>query len=212
MEKSSELQVVNHHSSRGLSRREMVQRLFGGAGAGLAIPGLSGAHPIQKHLARGAMLEEAGVQAANQDWTPAFLDAHQDETLIVLAELIVPGSTKARVNRFIDLLLSVDTQDNQKEFVAALSALEAEALNLYSHPFRALTQEKQVKILTGASTAGEEEAHENPKQALKNHFENLKGWISGAYYSSEIGMRELGWTGSYYFESFPGCQHPEGHH
>jgi hypothetical protein len=39
----------------------------------------------------------------------------------------------------------------------------------------------------------------------------LKGWISVAYYSSEIGMKELGWTPDRVFASFPGCEHPEGH-
>jgi len=50
------------------------------------------------------------------------------------------------------------------------------------------------------------------KTGLRKHFENLKGWISGAYYSSEAGMRELGWTEDRVFEKFPGCEHPEGHH
>lgn len=228
MEKSPDLQFMNNSPQRGLNRREMVRRLFGGAGAAFAIPGVAGAHPIHKHLADTAVLEKAEVQVAGKAWSPAFLDAHQNETLIVLAELIVPGSARAQVNRFIDLLLSVDTQDNQKKFVAALSAFEAEALNRHNRPFKALTDEQQVKILTDASTAGHEEAPHGgmdpeaapsteefaatPEQALRSHFENLKGWINGAYYSSEIGMRELGWTGNYFFESFPGCQHPEGHH
>jgi Gluconate 2-dehydrogenase subunit 3 len=211
MEKRQDLRVMNNTPRSGLSRRVAVQRLFAGAGAAFAIPGVAAAHPIHKHLADATVLQQAEVSSAGKEWSPAFLDAHQNETLIVLAELIVPGSTRAQVNRFIDLLLSVDTQDNQKEFVAALSAFEAEALNRYSHPFKALSEEQQVKILTDASTAGIE-AREAPEQPLKSHFENLKGWISGAYYSSEIGMRELGWTGNYFFESFPGCQHPEGHH
>ena len=35
------------------------------------------------------------------------------------------------------------------------------------------------------------------------------GWmfISGAYYSSEPGMRELGWTGNVMHEKFAGCEH-----
>jgi gluconate 2-dehydrogenase subunit 3-like protein len=228
MERKSNLKVINDAPSRGLSRREMVQRLLGGAGAAFAIPGVSGSHPIHKHLADAAVLARADAQGVEKEWSPAFLDAHQNETLIVLAELIVPGSTKAQVNRFIDLLLSVETQDSQKKFVASLSAFEAEGLNRYSHPFKDLTEDRQTKILTDASTAGSEEAPvgrrrrrrpqraeqspATPEQALRNHFENLKNWIGGAYYSSEIGMRELGWTGNYFFESFPGCPHPEGHH
>jgi hypothetical protein len=30
---------------------------------------------------------------------------------------------------------------------------------------------------------------------IREHFEHLKSWIAGAYYSSEIGMRELGGRG-----------------
>lgn len=229
MENNSKLPVVNHSARRGMNRREMVQRLFGGAGAAFALPGVAGTHPIHKHLADPAVLEAADAQAAAQQWSPAFLDPHQNETLVVLAERIVPGSTKAQVNRFVDLLLSVDTQESQRKFLAALSAFEAEALNRYSHPYQNLTEEQQNQILTDASTAGtedregrgrpvsrrappSEESPQTPQQALRDHFENLKSWVSGAYYSSEIGMRELGWTGNYFYESFPGCQHPEGHH
>ena len=226
-----EFNVLNTKPSSGLSRREMVQRLFGGAGAALAIPGVHEEHPIHKHLADAAVLDRADAQAAAADWSPAFLDAHQNETLIVLAELIVPGSTRAQVNRFIDLLLTVDTEESRRSFVTSLSALEAEGLNRYSHPFKSLTREQQIKILTDASTSGSagaiayrrrrryelselspDQSPESPAQSLRDHFEDLKSWISGAYYSSEIGMRELGWTGNYFFESFPGCQHPEGHH
>jgi hypothetical protein len=39
----------------------------------------------------------------------------------------------------------------------------------------------------------------------------LKAWIVGAYYSSEQGMRELGWNGNYAFESYPSCDHGDGH-
>jgi len=53
---------------------------------------------------------------------------------------------------------------------------------------------------------------EKKESELYSHFENLKSWISGAYYSSEVGMRELGWTGDYVFEAFPGCAHPDAHH
>lgn len=226
-----ELNIINPRPARGLSRREMVQRLFGGAGAVLALPGVHSEHPVHKHLADAAVLDRADAQAATADWSPAFLDAHQNETLVVLAELIVPGSTKAQVNRFIDLLLTVDTEGSRRSFVAALSAFEAEGLKRYRRPFKNLSAEQQIKILTDAATSGSAEAAnyrrrrryelselspdqspESPAQSLRDHFENLKSWIGGAYYSSEVGMRELGWTGNYFFESFPGCQHPEGHH
>lgn len=220
--------AASEEIQRGMNRRQMVQRLFGGAGAALALPGVAAAHPIHELLTKPGMLEAADEQAAAAQWSPLFFDPHQNETFVVLAEEIIPGSTQAQVNRFVDLLLSVDSTDNQKKFVAALSAFDAEALKRHIHPFKDLTAEQQNQILTDASTHGsrapeglrhrhgpalpKEESSPSPEQALRDNFETLKGWVSGAYYSSEIGMRELGWDGNYFYQSFPGCQHPEEQH
>jgi len=204
------------HSSNpetGINRREMVRRLMLAGGAGFALPGIAEGHPIARHLANQGATAKAASAAAKTDGSPAFLDRHQSKTLEVLGERIIPGSSKAQVNRFIDLLLSVDTQDAQKKFIASLSAFEAESLKRFSHAYKDLTVNQQNEILTSASTAKQGEATEGQPQqiTLRDHFENLKSWISGAYYSSEVGMKELGWTGEVFFTSFPGCQDPEQH-
>ena len=230
MEKKSELRVLNDipSSRRGINRREMVRRLLGAAAAGFVMPAVSVVHPVHKHLTSVATLEAADAKVAATDWSAEFLDPHQNETLIALAERILPGSTKAQSNRFIDLLLTVDTQENQKKFLTSLGAFEAESINRFGHPFKDLTEGQQNEILTVASTEKpghtegqgnwswfdipSTETSEPTRVTMRDHFENLKGWISGAYYSSEVGMRELGWTGDMYFDSFPGCQHTDGHH
>jgi hypothetical protein len=226
MEKNPEFRVLNA-TRPGLNRRELVQRLLGGAGVGVVFPAVARSHPIHNHLASPSTFDQAEAKSTAAVWAPEFLDPHQSDTLTVLAECIVPGSTKAQVNRFIDLLLTVDTQENQKKFLASLGAFEAEAINRFGKPFKDLTAEQHNQILTVASTekSGQPEgrsdwswfavpAKEPSEQArvtIRDHFENIKGWVSGAYYSSEVGMRELGWTGDVYFDSFPGCEHPDGH-
>jgi hypothetical protein len=50
-----------------------------------------------------------------------------------------------------------------------------------------------------------------PVLTLRDHFENIKGWVSGAFYSSEFGMKELGWTGQVAWDGLPGCTNPDGH-
>ena len=144
-----------------------------------------------------------------------FLNAQQNETLAALAEAIVPGSRKAQVNRFIDLLLSVDMEKHRKSFTDALAAFEGEAQKRFGKSFPALNAGQQNELMTDAAVRPEKKDSSGGVQKenadLHEHFENLKGWISGAYYSSEAGMRELGWTGDYAFETFPGCEHPEGH-
>jgi hypothetical protein len=213
----STLPVINQagEAVRRLTRREMVRRLAAAAGAGTAWPLVAASHPIHELLRNDAVLNEAEKLGAG-DWKPVFLNAQQNESLIAIAESIVPGSTKAQVNRFIDLLLSVDTDAHKNEFVEALAAFEGEARKRFAKNFPALDESQKNKLLTEASAtpaqknSGGAEAGEK-RTGLHEHFENLKGWVSGAYYSSEAGMKELGWTPDRVFASFPGCEHPEGH-
>src|SRR5688572_14849681 len=100
----------------GRGRREVLQALLGGVGAGLAIPALADAHPMQGHLKDPAKVAAAEKRAGTQSG-PAFLDAHQMATLVSLAEAIVPGSTRAGVAPFVDQLLAVDTREHQRDFL-----------------------------------------------------------------------------------------------
>lgn len=213
---------------RALTRREMVQRILAGMGAGMALPLVAASHPIHRLLSDDAIFSGADVQMASADWKPLFLNAPQNKALVALSEIIVPGSAKAQVNRFIDLLLSVDTPANQKNFSASISAMENESQKRFGQRFAALREDQQNELLTTASkddvgnnegkNQGLEERDSEGNHAsetlnsLNDHFNNLKGWISGAYYSSEAGMTELGWTGEYAFEKYPSCQHAEGDH
>lgn len=214
-------------SAPGLSRRNAMQILAGAMGAGVAIPGLAEGHPLQSHLADHVMVAQADAKAAAADWKREFLDAHQFDTLKSLAERIVPGASKARTAEFIDQLLAVDTRANQRSFLSAIGAFEGRSLDHTRRPWTALSGAEQDEILRDASTMSSGIPADLPwttgkpiaasradgpvRLTLRDHFDLLKGWIAGAYYSSEIGMRELGWTGNVFFAEFPGCQHPGGH-
>jgi hypothetical protein len=206
----------------GLTRRAMVHRLLAAMSAGTAWSLVAGSHPIFELLNSDAFLRNDAIfdraeELGQLDWKPAFLTPQQNELLAALAESIVPGSTRAHASRFIDLLLSMDKQENQRKFAESLAALDAEAQKRFKKSFPALGEEQKNPLLTDASTKPKNPdalgaGADKKRSALYGHFENLKGWISGAYYSSEVGMRELGWTGDYAFATFPGCAHPEGHH
>jgi gluconate 2-dehydrogenase subunit 3-like protein len=208
--------------SARLTRRKMVQRLLTGMSVGAAWPMVTNSHPIFELLRSDTFLHNDAVfdsaeQLGQANWKPTFLTAQQNETLTALAKSIVPDSARAHVSRFIDLLLSVDKPENQRKFLESLAALDAEVQRQFKKSFPALNKEQKNAFLTDASTKPKNpevpKAEAEKKQSiLYAHFENLKGWISGAYYSSEVGMRELGWTGDYAFAAFPGCAHPEGHH
>src|SRR5262249_29215872 len=122
--------------------------------------------------------------------------------LTSIAERMVPGSTSAQVNRVIDLLLAVDTQEHQQKFINALAALESESRQRFGRPASALAAVQIDELLSACSSGA-------PSQ--REHFENLKAWIVPVYYSSEQGMRELGWSDDFYFESPEECSHGDGH-
>jgi gluconate 2-dehydrogenase gamma chain len=193
-------------------RRELFRRtLWGAAGAAGAVP-LGIARQIPADF-------DAAKELARSDWKPIFLDEHQNETLTVLADLMIPktdtpGAKEAVVNRFIDRLLAAETPESQRAFLEALAYLDGECMVRFRTAFRYLPVESQVEVLRlvafphSLATWGGEAENESPGH---KHFGALKGWISRAFYSSETGMRELGWDGPPHGE-FEGCTHPEGSH
>jgi hypothetical protein len=189
----------------GVSRRAALQALFGGVGAGLVAPSAAAAqHPMHQHLLSPGAIEQAQQRAAAAAAAPVFLDAHQAKTLEALADAIVPGSTAARVAPFLDQLLAVESAANQRAFLGSLGAFDMAAIEKHGKAWLALTAAEQDALLRAASTA-------DVQSAFRGHFENIKDWIVGAYYSSERGMRELGWTGNTFHSELPGCTHPGGH-
>ena len=63
------------------------------------------------------------------------------------------------------------------------------AIEKHGKAWKAITAAEQDALLQEASTA------EPANRSYGTPFQNLKGWIAGAYYSSEPGMRELGLDG-----------------
>jgi len=185
-----------------LTRREMVEKLLAGVAAGAAWPLIASSHPIHQHIKNGATLDRAGAAQTAASWKPAFLNQQQNETLVTVSESIVPGSAPAHVNRFIDLLLSVDTTENREKFVASLTAIESEARKRFGRGFDQLSQSEKNVLLTSVSN----------EQTHRQHFSHLKDWITVAFYSSEEGVRELGWTEKRAFRTFPGCEHEHESH
>jgi hypothetical protein len=197
---------VKENVPRGISRREAARRLLAGVAAGTALPWAASAHPIWKHFANEHLMERAEAVAGGAKLH--FLNRSQFESLSSLAEVVVPGSSEAKAASFIDLLLSVDEEKHQKEFARSLAALEAESSKRYGKGVAAISAAEKTELLTYVSSLAKDGHSET---ALREAFDNLKQWISGAYYSSEMGMRELGWTPDRVFAEFPGCSHGDSH-
>jgi len=180
----------------------MAHTLLSGLAGGALSPALSAFHPVRAHLLNDAVLDFVDEALAVQSDRPLVLSAAQFAALDRIAEAMVPGSRKARAAQFIDLLLSVDSEQPRQEFAAALAAFEAAASQTSHKSLVAMTDADLNAVLEAAAAKG---------SADNAHFENVKGWAVAAYYSSEIGMRELGWTPDRVFSSYPACAHGESH-
>ena len=218
--KSQPVKASPSGKRQGADPREIAQRLIGGATGGLAMSSAAAAQPAHCQSTELAAPSSESAEAPAVKWDSAVLDPHQVETLSALAERIVPGSTKAGVAPFVNLLLSADTLENQKAFLASLSALDGESRRRYGVPFKELAEARQNELLkiistpahgqsSGSETASPAESASQPLlpvSVLHDHFKSLKSWVSKAYYTTEIGLRELGWTDSYFWPTFPGCK------
>jgi len=208
MSGSSEIRVLQEtNAARRFSRRELARILLAAAPA-MSLSSFSLAHRVWESLPSLELPDSAEAALSSPNWKPLALTRDQEESFRVLAEAVVPGSSKALVSRFVDLLLSVDSETPRKKFIGSLTGLDQESARSVGKPIRQLEGKALEKFLTTISTAPRSDGS---SAILRGHFEDLKGWIVGAYYSSEIGMRELGWTPDRVFAAFPTCEHPEGH-
>jgi hypothetical protein len=206
-----------------MKRREMIRAsVLAGAAAAALRPSMAAAQSAAQspELTPAQRGVDASKDLTAPGWKPIFLDEHQNETLVVLSDLIIPatdtpGAKEALVNRYIDLLLAAETPETQKAFLNSLAYLDGESMHRFKAAFRYLSREDQDDLLHGLAypsngsgwtgeAAGPDIGH--------GHFEALKGRIMTAYYSSQIGEKELGWDGAFAHGPYLGCEHPDGNH
>ena len=181
-----------------MGRRAMLQSLAMGAGAavfgGTALAAGHAPHP--GGMAAGAAAKP--TDDASSTSTLLFLDQHAFDTLSLLGEQIVPGSRAAQVPAFLDRLLFVESTETQKRFTQALGAFEHVARDAHSKPWKMLTNTEATVLLTKMSALPGDDV-------LRRSFDALKSAVAESYYSSEAGMKELGWNKSVVFAPPPVC-------
>lgn len=195
-----------------MNRRELIRNslLTIGAAATANLPGRALVF---------ASAENAWLELSRPDWAPIFLNAQQNETLIALGEAIVPatdtpGAKAALVNRFLDLVLSVLPADTQRDFLSSLTWFDTGAMDRYKTAFVHLSSDDVQDFLNLVAWPhthirwGKTDADFDGYE----HFQKMKGWIVAAYYSSPIGLQELGWDGWPARGIFEGCEHQPGEH
>jgi Gluconate 2-dehydrogenase subunit 3 len=195
-----------------MNRREVLRNSLLAMGVAAVNP-LAGA----RIFAAG---EDASLELERADWTPVLLDAQQNETLTALSEAIIPatdtpGAKAALVNRFLDLVISAQPEKVQKEFLSSLVWFDKASTERYQTTFDKLTDEQRTNLLNLVAWPHPAESENGPADLSfpgYQEFGRLKTWISSAYYSSPIGLKEQGWDGWAARGTFTGCEHQPAEH
>ena len=158
---------------------------------------------------------------------PRFLDDHQRQALTSLAESLVPGSVAAGVVDLIDRVAAVDAPPRQRQLLNALGRFEQEARTAHGARWIDLGESERHDILRQASRGPARPTQPvwsrgqplvfapsgpPPPATLRDHFDYLRTTVANAYYTTEPGMKELGWTGRTAWKELPGCTHPNPEH
>ncbi len=197
--------------AKKIDRREVIKNVAIGVGAVGSLPVLNnlaagrGHHHHAAHAAAPLLAQTAASKA------PTFFNKHQYATITEMASLIIPtdetpGAREAKVNEYIDLIVGESSFDVQKLYLDGLAWLDKTSTERYKKEFVDLTNKQQVGILTEISHIKEP----NPENELQaKFFKEIKSITIDGFYTSKIGIEELGYKGNTVLDEFPGCTHPE---
>ncbi len=192
-----------------IDRREAIKDLAAGVGGAVTLPILNNvaqAQSHQHHLAVAALTDEKTVSAA-----PFFFHKPQYATVTELASLIIPtdetpGAREAKVNEYIDMIVGESDAALKKICVDGLDWLDKTSRERFNKDFVDATTNQQTEILTEISQI-KDPTPENQLQA--KFFKTIKNMTIDGFYTSKIGIEELGYIGNAVLDEFPGCTHPE---
>jgi len=167
-----------------------------------------------KFLATGAVATAAAPElfAFFQEAHPASgyalrtLNPHQNATVVMMTDVILPqtdtpGAKGAKVNEFIDVILTDWATDaERKRFLAGLANVDERSTTLYGKPLVDCTRAQQESLLRAMDEEWAREEYipkphttgyqKRDQQLLDSFFGDFKRLTLVGYYTSEIGFTQ----------------------
>ncbi|HLW79786.1 MAG TPA: gluconate 2-dehydrogenase subunit 3 family protein [Terriglobia bacterium] len=165
-------------------------------------------------LTAGSAKAASGMPVAQAAAAPAgayqlkALDPHEYKTVTVLSDIIIPAdersgsATQAKTPEFIDDWLDLRGGDTLGSIRGGLTWLDMECNRAFSHDFVDCTEAQQKQMLDRIAypkTAAPEDA------AGVAFFNHLRGLVVSGFFSSEMGVKDLPYTGNQMLAEWNGC-------
>ena len=191
---------MQHHQ---ISRRDLVKTLT----MGFSGTSMIGVIPLNAAQHVHALVAQEKTTVGGAGYQPKFFEPHQWQTLKKLCELIIPpdeksgGALEANAPEFIDLLTS-ENPEFQIKLSGGLRWLDSYSRNLYGQPFLNCSSEQQKATL--GLLAYRRNSTPQISQGI-SFFSLIRDLTVDGYYTSQIGIKDVGYIGNDVMSEFPGC-------
>jgi hypothetical protein len=138
------------------------------------------------------------------NYNPKYLNAHEYATLRKLSDFIVPadehakGALDAGAAEFIDFLCRAN-EKMAETYTGGLAWMDGEMQHRFGKTFLAATREEQTKLLDEIAYKKNLTAANAPGVAF---FAWCRGMVVDAYYTSPVGIADVGFMGNQVLSSF----------
>jgi len=192
-------------TTKSISRRDLLRSLTMGAVASSVLRAIPAEAAEYAHHMVAA--EKAAAPAGA--YTPKFFSARDYKTLQALCQIIIPadadsgGAIEAGAPEFIDLLTS-ENPKFQLKLGGGLMWLDAACTDRYEKTYLECTPTQQKEILDLIAYRKNAETDHSLSQGVE-FFAFLREMTADGFFTSQIGIKYLGYVGNTYLLSFNGC-------
>jgi gluconate 2-dehydrogenase gamma chain len=187
-----------------ISRRDLIKSLsLTATGSMLRVVPLAAAETAQR------MVSARKAASPSGEYTPKFFIEHQYKTLRALCQAIIPpdqksgGAVEAGAPEFIDMLSS-ENEDLQLQLGGGILWLDATCVERYGQTYLQCALGQQTEMLD--LIAFRKNAEKDPRLSPGiEFFSILRKYTADGFFTSEIGIKYLGYIGNTYLKEFPGC-------
>jgi hypothetical protein len=186
-----------------ITRRDILKSLTIGAVGGSVL------RAIPLEAAEYAHHMITAEKSATKTYTPKFFDARNYKTLRSLCDTIIPadadcgGALEAGAPEFIDLITS-ENKGFQVSLGGGLMWLDTTCTDRYAATYLDCTAAQQKEILD--QIAYKKNAKQDPaiSQGVE-FFAHLRRLTADGFFTSEIGIKYVGYEGNKFLLAFNGC-------
>src|SRR5919198_1512199 len=192
-------------SSKNITRRDILRTLTAGVVSGSVLKVI----PAQAAEYAHRMIQAEKSAAPSGAYKPKFFTAHQYKLLQALCNTIIPpdehggGALEAGAPEFIDLLTS-ENPEYQLALGGGLMWLDSSCMDRYGKPYLDCTPAQQKEILDLIAYRKNALTDPSVSQGVE-FFAVLRNLTADGFFTSEIGIKYLGYIGNTFLKEFPGC-------